>query len=217
MRYLRMTLSPEGGTFHPVDGIIAEHDSVYRGRLLHINLLKDDTVMGLYTAEGDADVLREKLDDHPDVLRYDIFDVGDDAYHLYMHVDQGEPVVSLLSILEENRLILDTPLEFDDEAGVTATVLGEQETLRDALDDIPEDIEVDIEQIGEYSPGSNRVLAQLTDRQREVLEVAVDEGYYAMPRRATHDEVAEEVGCAPSTASEHLRKLETKIMEELVE
>lgn len=215
MRYLRMTLSPEGGTFHPVDGIIAEHDEIYRGRLLHINLLKDDTVMGLYSAGGDAELLKEKLDEHPDVLRYDLFDVGDDAYHLYMHVDQGEPVVSLLSTLEENKLILDTPIEFADE-GVTATVLGEQQTLRTALDDIPDDVNVDIEQVGEYSPGSNRILAQLTDRQREVLEIAVEEGYYAMPREATHDEVADEVGCAPSTASEHLRKLETKIMEELV-
>lgn len=216
MRYLRMTLSPEGGTFHPVDGIIASHDEVYRGRLLHINLLKDDTVMGLYSVRGSADILKDELGEHPDVLRYDLFDVTEDSYHLYMHVDQGEPVVSLLSILQENKLILDTPIEFSD-GGVTATVLGEQQTLRSALDEIPDDVTVDIEQIGEYSPGSNRVLAQLTDRQREVLEVAVEEGYYAMPRRATHDDVADEVGCAPSTASEHLRKLETKIMEELVE
>jgi len=45
---------------------------------------------------------------------------------------------------------------------------------------------------------------------------AVEPGYYAVPRRASLADVADTLGCAGSTASNHLRKAETRVMRRLV-
>nr|WP_272904722.1 helix-turn-helix domain-containing protein [Halobacterium sp. TGN-42-S1] len=55
----------------------------------------------------------------------------------------------------------------------------------------------------------------MTDRQRDVVAVAVDLGYYEVPRTATLDDVAAEVGVASSTVSDHLRKAESAVMASL--
>jgi predicted DNA binding protein len=216
MRYLRSVLSPTDGTFHPVEEMIADNPDLRRGQVHHINLLSDDTVAALYEIEGEGGVLHDALKESDEVLSYDVIDVSEDTHHVYVHVRQGEPVVDLLSIVDDRRLMVDTPMEFVED-GVRATVIGEQSTLREALDDIPEGVDVDVRRVGEYSPQDDRVLANLTDRQREVLRVAARLGYYDVPRSATHDEVADSLGCAPSTASEHLRKIESKIVDVLLD
>lgn len=216
MRYLTVVLSPSGGTFHPVEEIIADNEELERGRVYQVNLLSDSSVVGLYGVEGDAKVLRDAVEETPYVVTHEVFET-DDENHLYVHLEPGEPLVELLSIADDYRLILDTPIEFTGGEGrARATVMGEQEVLRDALEAVPDNIEVSVEQVGEYTPERNTILTQLTERQQEVLRVAVEEGYYDVPRSATHDEVADALGCAPSTASEHLRKIESKITEELV-
>ena len=216
MRYLKSVLSPTDGTFHPVEEMIADNPDLRRGQVHHINLLSDDTVAALYEIEGEGGVLHDALKESDEVLSYDVIYVSEDTHHVYVHVRQGEPVVDLLSIVDDRRLMVDTPMEFVED-GVRATVIGEQSTLREALDDIPEGVDVDVRRVGEYSPQDDRVLANLTDRQREVLRVAARLGYYDVPRSATHDEVADSLGCAPSTASEHLRKIESKIVDVLLD
>jgi predicted DNA binding protein len=42
--------------------------------------------------------------------------------------------------------------------------------------------------------------------------VAFEAGYYDVPREASRDDVARCLGCAPSTASEHLRKAERRVV-----
>jgi len=216
MRYLTIALSPAGGTFHPVEDIISENDELERGRVYQVNLLSDSSVVGLYGVEGEVETLRSSVEDSPYIVTHEVFET-DDENHLYVHLEPGEPLVELLSIADDYRLILDTPIEFTGGEGkARATVMGEQEVLRDALEAVPENIDVSIEQVGEYTPEGNTIFSQLTDRQQEVLRVAVEEGYYDVPRSATHDEVADALGCAPSTASEHLRKIESKITQQLV-
>jgi predicted DNA binding protein len=56
----------------------------------------------------------------------------------------------------------------------------------------------------------------LTDRQREAVEAANDLGYYEIPREASQEDVAERIGCAASTAAEHLRKAETKLLRSIL-
>lgn len=53
----------------------------------------------------------------------------------------------------------------------------------------------------------------LTDRQREVLGVARRAGYYEVPRRTTLQTVAERVGIDKSTASEILRRAESRLVD----
>lgn len=53
---------------------------------------------------------------------------------------------------------------------------------------------------------------QLTDRQQEAIAVAHSSGYYEWPRDTTADDLADELGIATATFTEHLRAAEQKLI-----
>ncbi|WP_436927679.1 PAS domain S-box protein [Halosimplex amylolyticum] len=53
----------------------------------------------------------------------------------------------------------------------------------------------------------------LTDRQQAALEAAYHRGYFEWPRDATGEEVADSLGIAPPTFSQHLRRAEKAVFE----
>jgi len=57
----------------------------------------------------------------------------------------------------------------------------------------------------------------LTDRQREIVRTAVEEGYYDTPRECSLTELAEAVGIAKSSCSDTLHRAEETIVKEFVE
>ena len=57
----------------------------------------------------------------------------------------------------------------------------------------------------------------LTEKQAELVQTAVDEGYYDTPRDCSLTDLADAVGIAKSTASEMLHRAEEKIIKEFVD
>ncbi len=57
----------------------------------------------------------------------------------------------------------------------------------------------------------------LTERQREVLEVAHEMGYFSHPKGANAGEVAEELGITTSTFTEHLAAAQSKLLDAILE
>lgn len=57
------------------------------------------------------------------------------------------------------------------------------------------------------------ILQRMPSRRREILDTAIERGYYEIPRGITLDELAEQHGISKSTASDHLRKAEKEILE----
>ncbi|MBS3760148.1 helix-turn-helix domain-containing protein [Halodesulfurarchaeum sp.] len=55
----------------------------------------------------------------------------------------------------------------------------------------------------------------LTEKQREIVHVAVSKGYYANPREASLSDLAEEVGVTRSALSQRLNAVEAKLIETL--
>jgi len=58
---------------------------------------------------------------------------------------------------------------------------------------------------------------KLTDRQREVLERAYEMGYFERPKQANATEVAQDLGIAQSTFTEHLMAAQRKLLEDVLE
>lgn len=58
-------------------------------------------------------------------------------------------------------------------------------------------------------------LSQLTDKQRETLELAVDRGYYESPPRVSLAELAAEFGVSTSALSQRLGHAEQTVMRQL--
>ncbi|WP_323674536.1 helix-turn-helix domain-containing protein [Halorubellus sp. PRR65] len=76
----------------------------------------------------------------------------------------------------------------------------------------------DIETVFNPSPVTWGALVELlTERQREVISVAGEIGYFDVPRKATLTDVADVVGVEKSTAGEHLRRGMSHVADVLVE
>ncbi|MUV86756.1 DNA-binding protein [Natronomonas sp. CBA1123] len=216
MKYLKLDISPTERAIHPIDEFVAGHDAVSRESLLHVDSRADGTTVLLYRVVGDGDAFGDALDDQPSVHDHEVVDIVGEGYHAFIQADSTTHGNALLDIAHEYALIIDTPLEFTDE-GLRATLVGTHENLRGALGAIPDALEFSVGDAGTYVPGSEDLLSPLTDRQLEVFETAIEEGYYDVPRKATHKDIADNLGCAPSTVDEHLRKAESRVVAGLVQ
>jgi DNA-binding CsgD family transcriptional regulator len=58
---------------------------------------------------------------------------------------------------------------------------------------------------------------RLTDRQREVLEAAYERGYFERPKQANATEIADDLGIAQSTFTEHLMTAQRKLLDDVLE
>ena len=216
MKYLKLTLSPTDRAIHPIDRFLAGHDGITREALLHVDARADGTTVLLYRVTGDGAGFDDTLKEQAGVVDHDVVDLAGNGYHAFVQADAVDDGGVLLEIARDNALIVDTPLEFTDE-GLRATLVGTHENLRAALGAVPDGLEFSVDNAGTYVPGSEDLLSPLTDRQLEVFETAVQEGYYDVPRKATHKDIAENLGCAPSTVDEHLRKAESRVVTGLIQ
>jgi predicted DNA binding protein len=97
------------------------------------------------------------------------------------------------------------------------------ETVRAAVDELDEAYgSVRIDRLARTGAGDTDDLVlvdrgRLTARQQEVLETAMDMGYFERPRSANATEVAERLDISPSTFAEHLASAQSKVLDSLLE
>ena len=94
----------------------------------------------------------------------------------------------------------------------------DRERLHERLEDVREAFDATIDVTKIYSHGARsgdvpRRVDALSERQREIFELACERDYYAWPRGITTRELAEEAGLAKTTLLEHLRKAEAKLLD----
>jgi predicted DNA binding protein len=207
MKYLRMTVPQE---------VVTPASTLTKGRLLNVQLLPDETILELALVRADADELRTAMgtSDSVDQFAHEVVDAQDGRCYVYQHCRPTERAQEFLRLLNEYRLMIMFPIYLSEEGGITIEIVGSESDVQRGFDALPREVRCrsSIERVGEYSPMAAGVASRLTERQREVLDAATTVGYYEVPRRGTADDVADAVGCASSTASEHLRKIEARIL-----
>ncbi|GAA0239054.1 helix-turn-helix domain-containing protein [Haladaptatus pallidirubidus] len=199
------------------DDIAPGRSAVTRRQLHHFNLVDDETVVLLYHFQGDLDQIETVLDAAPDVLNYGLVDQGEGGGFAYIHCELDDPVRSIVSTLHLFEVVLDMPLEFTTDGSVKATLIGEEPALGEALEAISGIVNIHLEKTGTYRPGARDLGATLTDRQYQILTVAVREGYYEVPRGSTLEDVAAEIDLSRATVGEHLQKIEAKVLSRIVQ
>ena len=215
MRYVTFILIPPDGGLHPADQRLADDSAVTRTAIHNISLLDDDTAVMLYQLDGDAEHAEEVLEGSPEVVAYNVSQT-DESVHAYIHFETNDTVADLLGITHEHEIILDTPIEYTRRGGLRMTVVGDEATIRETIAAVPDGVRLKLEETGEYEPSARRLFAQLTPRQQETLLAAVDAGYYEVPRRATHADVAATLDRTGGTVGEHLRKIEAAVLTAIV-
>lgn len=214
MRYVTVVMRPTEGYYNPVNRKVTEDPDVTPVAIHHVELLDDGTVLQETEVRGDLDRLESILagDDH--ILEHAVF--GDREGYAYSRYEPTDLIEHLIESSRENELMVQWPVEYTDEGHQRITMVGHEAAFAAADTDGPEGVEMEIVEVGEYDPDDGRLYGLLTDRQREVLETAVEMGYYEDPRRATQAEVAEALGIATGTAGEHLRKIEATLLGAIV-
>lgn len=177
--------------------------------------IKGDFVL---ISEGDVavDTVVRTIDDHPAV---------DDVAVIRQFGDRARVVVNYC---RESSIVPDIvnaefmPIEPVHITGGTEfwTVLVPESTLSEVVERLRRDYDVSIRTIEAVDPADglgfadvvDRTHDALSDRQRECLLHAREQGYYRWPRDLPATEVAADLGVSGPTLLEHLRKGEQKIL-----
>ncbi|EMA08366.1 helix-turn-helix domain-containing protein [Haloferax denitrificans] len=217
MRYLTVLVKPESrDAFHPLGKRLTEAPSVERRAIHHVELLADGTVLLFAEASGSQERYRQIMENAPRVIDYLVS--GDDPWMAVSNFEPTESSRRTLELQRESPLVIETPMRFTDDGGIKLTCLGTDEAFGELFGVGVERASVSVEllEMGDFEPDKSTFSRTLTPRQEEVLEAAVQLGYYDVPREASLRDVGEAVGITPSTAGEHLRKVEQRVFNELV-
>ncbi|EMA38756.1 helix-turn-helix domain-containing protein [Halobiforma nitratireducens] len=127
--------------------------------------------------------------------------------------------------LAAHNCLLVPPLRYEDGRKHCRVLALEASSLTGLYADLLEDgFEIDIHSKREIAVPSHSsplltledVVPELTARQREVLSLAVDRGYYELPRETTTEELAAGLEVGRRTVEDHLRRAERKLLPSLV-
>lgn len=210
MRYIQFQLIPKDA-IHTLDRVLRDDPQVIRRAIHHLRLLTDGTIVGLYELAGSLSHLESTVERHPAMREYMISRSGDSIY-VYAHTETNEMLRRLLEIQHEHDVVIETPIMYTDSGDFRVIAIGPYETLRETSELIPETIDLVFENTGPYVPKRRRPFAQLTQRQRDTVRVAVEHGYYEQPRQCTHSDIGLTMDLAAETVGEHLRKAEATLV-----
>lgn len=128
-----------------------------------------------------------------------------------------QPTNSIHDALVSRGFIPDEPIRVKDGYEYWTVVFdGNRSEVQPRLDEIREemDAEIDIQRMErpEALSSDGNQFDELSERQREVFELARRMDYYTWPREVSAADLAEEIGLSQATVLEHLRKAEVKLL-----
>lgn len=213
MKHVRVRITARGsaGDIHPMYGVMTEAAFVERATAIQWNYTGEALGI-LHYVVGDTDALESAMQEIPEVVGYDMERIDDSSCYVYVRDATTDALQELFSPISSGGLVVVPPIEYEPDGSVVFSIFGPDDELQAAIESVSVPVDVTIEAVGGLAGTTAAVEALLTDRQREVVETAVELGYYDIPRTASQEEIAIELDCAPSTTAEHLRKAESRVL-----
>jgi len=129
------------------------------------------------------------------------------------------PEESIHDALVSHGFMNQEPIRIHDGTEYWTVAIDESRAaIQEKLDAVcaQKDATITVTQITSATTGSRErdglAVRQLSDKQREVFELARKRGYYDYPREVSGSELADELGIAKTTLHEHLRKVEATLL-----
>lgn len=213
MKHIRITVRPEREQAPEFLRYILASPAVDEARAMDWNRGESARSTHLYAIDGDGATFVELARETTGVeaVEHAATDTGV-TYALVTLRDAAIPIFGgSATAIDRAGLVVRRPLVYR-EGCIHGHIVGDPETVQSTIDGLPATVGVQIDAIQEFPSAEVDPSTTLSDRQQEALQVAVELGYYDTPRKATHADVAAELGCAPNTASEHLQKGEAKLV-----
>lgn len=195
---------------------------------IHLQQDKECVVSKLATeVDEDLDIAIEELHDElvtfvvepgaevPTAL--DTLQASDQVKHVE-ELGNGNVLVTKVSCgaysaIDRNHGILRRQTSIGPNRRVYPVLFFRRQDLRAMIEDFREIGTVTLDKLSAFDGTGVR----LTDRQYEVLEHALEAGYFEWPRETTSEELAAEMEINRSTMLEHLRKAESKLLTDALE
>lgn len=216
MRYVTYVITPSRGYFDRGAERFRELGVTFVS-VQDIDRLTDGTIITQKVVRGDRAAVRRAVEGAgPALVDSQLTDAGETTI-LQLHYRPSDLTRELLEIHRRHAVLLEYPLEYTgpESRGLRVAEIGREESLRRVIEETKAIVDVEIERLGNYDPSEEQPFANLTDRQREVLRVAIEEGYYEEPRRVTYEEIASRLDCSAGTVGQHLRRIEARLMSTL--
>ena len=167
------------------------------------------------TSAGMVCFLNLEFDD-PKVLaqKYEAFEIleikSQSPNSAFVKVIANGPLTLLFCEMEEVWWVNPTFMHND---GMTLTVRGTREALRTTRTKLSELVGSGFAvKLGTESLNRPDFIDLLPERQRIVLDKAIEMGYYSRPRGCTQRDIAKAMNIKQATVSEHLQSAEAKII-----
>ena len=212
VKQLRVTARVDPDRAPAFFDLLANSQEITETRLLDWNIAADrDTV--LYAIRGDPTPFTSAAPESPAVESVETAAAGPEWTYALLEVRTAETETfdAVRRARRRPGLVVRKPVVYR-EGAMHFRVVGDPAPLQAALEAAPEGVDVEVEAVGRFRGALHAPAATLSDRQREAVEAALAAGYYDQPRGATHEDVADRLGCAPATASDHLQKAEAKLV-----
>ncbi|WP_233563362.1 helix-turn-helix domain-containing protein [Haloarcula sp. Atlit-7R] len=214
MRYLRLEIKYASEYQRPMHRFMTESEAIKREWLVTWKVgVEDKIAYTLFYVVGDQEAYESALSTVESMESYDITPVRDEAFYAFVRGRETDQSRQFYTAFEQPTLMVVPPVAYRPNGTVLFDVVGEPAVLEDVRSELPNGITVNVRKVGEYDASPGTFETDLTARQREALATAREAGYYDVPRNGSVEDVAEELGCAPSTASNHLRKAEAQLVE----
>jgi len=183
-------------------------------------------LVALEVAESDYDAVIETIREHESTMSLDViekYEVGgvDRLSATLLIRSQHFEYTPLQVLLHEGFIPLGGFGELRNGTENFDLLLASREELSEAVDLLERFGPVKIKYVSSdfqrrTTPSTtewSELLETVTPRRRKVLNKALDAGYFDIPRGCTLQEIADDLGIAKTTASQHLRKAEKSIMQ----
>jgi len=129
------------------------------------------------------------------------------------------------TFLERHGCLLVPPLKYEAGEKHVRVLALDASALSDLYRDLTDEFDVRVETkqtMRSLKPDSpfltvDRLLPDLSARQRTVVTTAHREGYYELPRETTTEAIGASIGIKRRTAEDHLRLAEKKLLDSIVE
>lgn len=216
MKYLKVSLRQPDWMLHPMQRFIREDDVVQYEELLSWNIeTGSETEYELFYVEADRSPYEDALASVDSIRWYRITEIDDESFYVYLCQETRPEDETWREAYTALDLVVVPPVIYDTDASFEMTLVGAGDDLQTLLDALPDEIDTTVQAVGEFDRRHETIATECTERQFEALRVAVEAGYYDIPRNGTLADVARELDCAEGTASHLLRSGEAAVIKQL--
>jgi hypothetical protein len=213
VKTLTLRFDLDDASIHPMHAFVAERPEYGPTRLLQWNSQSGESTVLLFYVDGPVDPFRGELES---VTAASVVETstngGQEGFYLFVREELDRGPRDLIGAYAGEDVVVVPPVVHDVDGTIQLTVVGSSAAVGRTLERLPDGVDVSVSRVRSGAVDVGPLGAGLTDRQREALANAVAAGYYEEPRTATVSDVADALDCAPSTAAEHLRRAEARLV-----